>query len=1000
MTEATADDTKRAPAWWVPWVSWRRKRFWALMAVLAYTFGGFFLAPWLVERTLVKHFAETGRTASVDDLKMNPYLLTLDLRGFTLADADGTDLLTFDLLHVDLETRSLIDWALNFREVRLVGPHLFDERFDGTDTRLIRLAADLSAPEATPPPASEEQEPPPRVIVQHLEVDDARLRFIDRTVDDFEGAVGPVNVEVNDIRTLPDHAGRQAVVVQINERDRLQWQGDIQLVPLRSSGQVTFRGDGLPNARRYLQHYLPFDFEFTGVGADFAYAVELTREALEFRVSEFSGNVDGLALLTEGSTEALVTVDGITAGGGRFDLVDGTAGLETLDLEGFGAEVQLREDGSLNLLDLLPPVDESATATPTAGEDQALPLTLSLGTLTVGGDGVELEDRTVTPALELGLPGLALEVTDIDLEDGTAMPVALTTDLSSGGTVAFQGAVTAFPEPRAEGRVRLTEVALAVAQPYVNPFARVELATGTVELTADVVHGPGLLLGAAGELAIDDFSVNDALRSERLAAWNRLSLDRFEAELPGTDVSGARLDTSVLNFEGLYGRLHIAADRTTNIGDLVVGAAAGAEESDGAGEAALPDITLGGIRIEDTALDFSDLSLPLPFEAAIRDLDGDISTLATGSSEPAQVDLEGQVNEFGQARIEGEINAWDPTRQTDIRMRFRNLEIARLTPYTVQFAGYAIEEGRMDTDLAYLFEDRKMLGQNNIVIREMRLGDKVDHPDAGSLPLGLAVALLTDAEGVIDLDVPVEGDLDNPEFRIGSVVFQAIGNLITKVVTAPFRLLGNLVGVDSEDFGVLSFEPGRAELSPPDREQLLKLAEAMAQRPELALEVAGVWAPELDRPALQAARVEADMAAWEAANPGGDDELSTARDRRTLEALFTQRFPATPLDTVATEHMAAPPNPGETGDAAPELDEIAYLADLRGRLESAIDVTQTEFETLAAARAAAVISGLGVDEAGTSLKVVEAAPIEIDPSEVDAEEDGDVPMELAVSADG
>jgi hypothetical protein len=363
------------------------------------------------------------------------------------------------------------------------------------------------------------------------------------------------------------------------------------------------------------------------------------------------------------------------------------------------------------------------------------------------------------------------------------------------------------------------------------------------------------------------------------------------------------------------------------------------------------------------------------------------------------VDLEGQVNEFGQARIEGEINALDPTRQTDIRMIFRNLEIARLTPYTVQFAGYAIEEGRLDTDLVYRFEDRRMQGENNIVIREMRLGDKVDHPDAGNLPLGLAVALLTDSEGVIDLDVPVEGDLDNPEFRIGKVVMQAIGNLITKVVTAPFRLLGNLVGIDSEDFGVLSFEPGSAEISPPDREQLLKLAEAMAQRPELALEVSGVWAPELDRPALQTARIEADMASWQAENPGAEGELTTARNRRTLEALFMQRFPGIPLESIATTHTATPSaDTADDGEAA--LDVTAYLADLRGRLEGAIDVSQAEFEALARARAAAVLSNLAPEGATTTLKVVEAEPALVDPAEVEAGVDGAVPLELAVSADG
>lgn len=995
------------PAWLSPWISWRRKRFWALVVLLAYTLGGFFLAPWLAERTLVKQFAAVERTASVQDLRMNPYLLTLDLHGFTLADADAVDLLTFEHLHVDLQTRSLIDWALNFREIRLVGAGLFDERFDTTDTRLLRLAADLAAQES-PPPEDESDEPPPRVIVQHLEVEEAALSFLDRTADDFEGTIGPVNVEVNDLRTVPDHAGRQAVVVHINDVDRLQWQGDIQLVPFRSSGRVTFRGGALPNARHYLDHFLPFDLDFTGVAADFDYATELTPDALEFRMSDLSGNVEGLALLTEDGNDRLVTAETVTATGGSFDLVSGTGRLESMEVKGFGADVVLREDGSINLFDLLPPATDPAATPPTADAGQAAPLDLSLGILTVSGDGVELEDRTVTPALELGLRGLTLKLEEADLADGTAMPLELSTELSTGGSARFQGTVTAFPEPRAEGRVRLTAVAVPLAQPYVNPFARVTLTSGTLDLTADVRHGPEQLLSAAGELTVSDFEVNDAVRDERLAAWSRLGLDRFEA-----DLAGGRLETSVITFEGLYGRFHIAEDRSTNVGDLIVApAAVGAEAesapdseagpgagADPAGD--FPDVTLGGIRMDDTALDFTDLSLPLPFDAAIRDLDGDISTLATGSTEPARVDLEGQVNEFGQARIEGELNAWDPTRQTDIRMRFRNLEIARLTPYTVQFAGYAIEEGRLDTDLEYRFEDRRMQGENNIVIREMRLGDKVDHPDAGSLPLKLAVALLTDADGVIDLDVPVEGNLDNPEFRIGGVVLQAIGNLITKAVTAPFRLLGGLVGVDSEDFGILTFEPGSAEVSPPDREQLIKLAEAMAQRPELALEVAGVWAPALDRPALQAERLAADMAAWQAENPGGEDELSTARDRRTLEALFSRRFPATPLESVAAAHTAPPPVQPETGEAAaPELDVTAYLADLRGRLAAAIDVTRAEFESLGRARADAVLLALGVGVDETALKVVEAEPVEIDPADVDGAEDGTVPLELAVSADG
>jgi hypothetical protein len=461
-------------------------------------------------------------------------------------------------------------------------------------------------------------------------------------------------------------------------------------------------------------------------------------------------------------------------------------------------------------------------------------------------------------------------------------------------------------------------------------------------MNAELQHSPDQPAMLAGKLRVEDLLVHDTLQDERLLAWDTLRLDRFEV-----DMAVGRAVTSALELTGLFGRLHIAEDLTTNVAELVVPR----EKSESDPPMEMPELQIGGLRLTNARLDFSDFSLPLPFRANIQNLNGEVSTLSTTSSEPATVSMEGQVNEFGQARIDGEANPWAPTELAHIDMAFRNLDLSRLTPYAVQFAGYAIDDGRIDLDLGYRLDQRKLRGDNNIVISDIVLGEKVEHPDAGSLPLGLAIALLTDANGVIDLDLPVEGDLDNPEFGIGSVVWQALGNLITKAVTAPFRLLGSLVGIDSEDFGTLHFAAGRSEISPPDREQLLKLSEAMLQRPELTVEVGGTYDLSADTAALQAIAVEtqSDLRATEL--PMGADELSTDHDRRVLESLLSEQVPALDLVGLQQEYSSAP-----EGSETPVLDLPAYVSALRTKLEDNQPIGMAELTALADSRAAAALT--------------------------------------------
>lgn len=987
-TEAKTDGS--APQSLNPWLSWRRKRFWLVITLLAYTLAGFFVAPWLIERQLNKTFSEIGRTVSVEEIKTNPFLLTLEVTGFEIQDTDSTSLLSLGRFFANVQTSSIVNLALTFRTLSIEQPRLFDERFAGSDTRIVRLLQDLT-PAESPETDSGDSTPPP-VFLQSLSVQDAYLRFRDQTLDGYEAEVGPLTASLANIRTRPDHVGSQVVDLLIHDKDRIQWQGDLQLVPFRSSGTVKVEASAVPQTRELLDYFLPFTLNLESVTANFDYDVAIEAQGFTASLSGLSGEVRGLEAIMSDGQAPLVALPLIRYAGGSIDYPEQLARLEQLQLSGLTVRATLEEDGQLNLLGMIPrsdtpepAADGGATANP------AEPWTTRLDRFELTEGTLILADRTVAPAVEVTLSPMRVTASEIDNQDGTRIPVGFETDLSSGGTVRFEGAAQVLPELELSGTVELESLQTALVQPYVNEFLNVGLSDGELELKAEISHTPEQLLEATGTLTYRQFELQDLWLDEKLAAWDSMSIDRFE--LNATEKS---LATSEVKFSGLYGRVIIAKDLSTNVGDLIVtaGDAGDSEpERDSAPQQGGPApefaITVGGVVMENTALDFADFSLPLPFDTAIREMNGTVSALSTTSEEPAAIEIEGRVNEFGLARINGTTQIFDPTNHTDISMVFRNLDISRLTPYTVEFAGYSIDGGRLDLDLGYRLAQRQLQGDNKVVIREMELGDKSDLPGAGSLPLGLAVALLTDSEGVIDLAVPVEGDLDNPEFKIGGVIWRALGNLITKAVTAPFRFLANLVGVESEDFGTLTFQPGSADLSPPDQEQLIKLGEAMLQRPELSVEVAGSWSAELDRPALQAARVEADMDAWLELNPGDADELSVARDRRVLEALTLAGNPDTSLETLQIPFMQATADDPESEAV---LDEVAYLAGLRTQLEARVNIDEAQLAELGRSRGQAVINGLREGQPDTPLRINEAEPASVEPGE-----DNSIRLELAVS---
>jgi hypothetical protein len=261
-------------------------------------------------------------------------------------------------------------------------------------------------------------------------------------------------------------------------------------------------------------------------------------------------------------------------------------------------------------------------------------------------------------------------------------------------------------------------------------------------------------------------------------------------------------------------------------------------------------MSIGVIRVVDGSANYADFWIKPNFAVGIQTLNGTIEGLSSDPKSRAKVRLEGKVDRYAPVSINGELNLLAATVYSDIKMSFKGLELTTVTPYSAHFAGYKIDKGKLSVDLYYKVDQRKLNAEQHFVIDQLQLGEQVDSPEAVHLPLKLAVALLKDRNGVIDLPLPITGSLDDPQFKVGPIIWHAIVNLLEKAVTAPFAALGRLFGGHGEEMKFIDFDPGSATLDAASKEKLDSLGKALQEHTQLQLDVPIVFSQDIDAPIL------------------------------------------------------------------------------------------------------------------------------------------------------
>jgi hypothetical protein len=671
------------------------------------------------------------------------------------------------------------------------------------------------------------------------------------------------------------------------------------------------------------------------------------------RVMGFGAQFTDVQLAAD-TADAVVQVHLLGVEGGEFDLAERSLRIARVGVEGGRVDLVREADGGVNLARLLAPADIGAVRREAEEDAKAgHAWQVSSQAFDLAGVKVSISDRTVkSEGTILDVDPLKVALSPVD--GRSPMGVDLELAIVQGGSVAVNGSVDPAG-PSVDAGIQVTGVALPPLQPYLDPLVRLLLRSGTFSTQGKLVYG---VEAAKARLAYDGgfdlagLKITEPGSEETFLGWQSLKSSTLKLRLEPN-----RIELAELKLAKPVGKLIIAEDRSVNVAEVFK-----KPETGGGSPSAEPPakdagggfpLSLRKLQVEDGDVLFADLSLIPQFATRIHNLSGVVIGAASEANSRAQVDLDGQVDEYGTAKIDGEINLFNPTAFMDMGVVFRNVEMTNLTPYSGRFAGRKIDSGKLSLDLTYRIEDRQLLGDNQIIVDRLKLGERVESPDAVNLPLDLALALLQDSNGVIDIGLPVKGDLSSPEFSFGRLIGKALLNLITKVVTAPFRALGALLGEEAENLDSVAFEPGAAEIPPPEVEKLLKLAQALQKRPQLQLAVQGRFSPEQDGPALRNLHVRRALAAsLEIALAPGEDpgpvDFGHPDTEDALEDMFRERFDKAAFKELEARVEAEEEAAEAAAKSAPSADGQAKKPPAKdpGRLAKALFARLVESEPL------------------------------------------------------
>ena len=947
------------------------------LLVGAYALAGFYLVPHLIRSQATGWVHDRlGKTLSLGDIRFDPFRFTLDIGNIAIAGPERP-MVAIGRLYLDFSMRSLVQHAYRFDEVRIERPFL---------DAVIRPNGTFNLLELLPRGGS--GGPSPAVRIDSFTVDRGHVLYADLSQSLHpKKTLAPIGFTLRDFQTDASAGGAFTFRATSERGEGFAWTGTLSAAPIASTGRLRVTSLQSDTVQKFLGGNLPVTL--TGGEASFAatyrfgYRQGTTR--LDFAMPELSLSgiaFDGKPALFRGTVRLDKAQGGIarfhftrdevghmaiagampraalqglsiraarapdnetirlTALGldnARFDYGARAVEMGRIAIDGAELPIRREKDGQISLMKLLP-------AAPAASNPSEPGWTIRLAALSLNRAALHVEDRAVAPAVRF-------DIRPVDLTATT-----LGSDLTRPTVLRFTGRIDGKASVAGEGRLvpgtvtgdlqlRLAHLPLSAILPYAPRYPGLDPRSGMISGSGNL-HLAGADMTALrfrGDAEIDDFTVDEQATQSPLFAWKSFALTGIDYRADRVAIDHGRIVQPL-------GRVEVLPDGSFNYAALTAPPPGTAPDPHPAprGPPTLP-VRMKRLDVDGGTMSFADHSIDPNFAAQIDGLHGSLTDLSNAPGTVTSIALDGHVvDRFSPVTIKGTMDLLGYDHRTDLHLAFRNIELPVFNPYSGRYAGYAIAKGKLTTELNYRIEDRALKAGHHIIIDQLQWGQATESKQKVPLPIRLATSLLKNKDGVIDLDVPVAGSLDDPQFRIAPIVWKIIGNVVEKAVTAPFRLIGSIFqGAEKAQY--VDFAPGSEALPSGSTEAFHALGEALAQRTALELDIPAGPAGKDDALAIADTRLDAALMAREAKKGEATSPATLKLDERydRLKALFKARLGRKP-------NAPTPANPSKDG----EVRKAGEADWMRSELRTTFLPSPAELTKLGAARAVAVRDAL------------------------------------------
>ena len=701
------------------------------------------------------------------------------------------------------------------------------------------------------------------VALHTLSLEKIALEFKDEAIrPNVITKIDELDIFANDITLEGEKPFNYNLTIQLNEKARCQARGTLRHQKLKLFTQINCKDFDIVHYRPYIrkvayENLQKYDASLDSAYLDFNVDFSLIdkNSSLVTVVKDTNFSVRNLLLSKRSTKEQLLhfkefNVDNISLNSQTKEL-----NISKVAFDRLIANFARQKNGQLN-------VDKVVIAKATKKIEKKVkkvqsvenPYRVRVKEVRLNNGSLFFVDKAVKKVQKQKIDRVYIALEDIDSKSKTWFNYRASLRVNTKGKIKAKGKVQHTPLKQ-KGSIVANKLSLAALTPYLQESSYLSIDDGFLSFMFNESYIPSKKspdLQLTGSLKLNSlFTSNSNDNNSVLFSLNELEVKPFTLELFPN-----RLYVDNVLVDSFYVSAKIDENKTLNFAKLLKETSQD-NQVDGnrsikkeAQEPIFP-ITVVKLDVKNGSAEFQDFSLPIKFRTNIHDVQGVLYALSNTPGDTSYLDIDGEVDKYGSTKLKGSVDGFNPKEYTDLDFNFKNLDLHAMSGYSASFAGYEIEAGKLYLDLGYDIMYGELHATNNIMIKHIKLGRELEGENINHLPLGFVIGLLEDSNGIINIDMPIEGNVNEPDFKYGILVRNTLANLIAKAVTSPFKFLGAAMGIDGDELEYIAFEFGKSNITPPEREKLDKIVQVMQKRPKLTLEVDGTYDTVYDLQALK-----------------------------------------------------------------------------------------------------------------------------------------------------